>query len=506
MNKKILTSILAILFVLLINPVSAKITDKITSYKDLNSPQHFIGLETGGAVIRPAQEALCNANFKEYSYPADIVLALTTGKVDAMVYDKTWLDFATADRKDVMILPDTIRDCEISICLPKNKVELAEKINVFIRQIKTDGTRDDMYKRWVLKKEGKMPDIPAPQNPIGTITVGINNEYEPFGYYGENQTPLGFDVEFTKRLALFLNTNIDLRPMGYMSLLPGASTGILDVAIAQMDATPEREEVVLFTEGYIDCPIAVLIRTEDYAFQTTTPDSKINTKPDNYSFFEDLKNSIYKTFIKEDRWKLFYHGMITTIEITLGAAFFGTILAFPVWLIRSSKRKWLKKLGELYITIIQGTPTLIILMMFYYVVFAKAKFDPVWIAILTFSLDFSTYVGEMLRTSIESIPKGQKEAALSLGLTNTEAFIKIIFPQVIRQILPVYRGTLVNMLKSTAIVGYIAILDLTKMSDIVRSRTYEAFFPLIVTALIYFAIAGLFVKVISIYEFKLKKH
>ena len=62
------------------------------------------------------------------------------------------------------------------------------------------------------------------------------------------------------------------------------------------------------------------------------------------------------------------------------------------------------------------------------------------------------------------------------------------------------------MLKSTAIVGYIAILDLTKMSDIVRSRTYEAFFPLIVTALIYFAIAGLFVKVISIYEFKLKKH
>ena len=162
--------------------------------------------------------------------------------------------------------------------------------------------------------------------------------------------------------------------------------------------------------------------------------------------------------------------------------------------------------GSRFFTFGESSPFNHLEMMFYYVVFAKAKFDPVWIAILTFSLDFSTYVGEMLRTSIESIPKGQKEAALSLGLTNAEAFIKIIFPQVIRQILPVYRGTLVNMLKSTAIVGYIAILDLTKMSDIVRSRTYEAFFPLIVTALIYFAIAGLFVKVISIYEFKLKKH
>lgn len=505
MNKKLFI-LLALLFTLFANSLSAKVTTKITSYKDLNTPEHLIGLETGCAVVRPVQEALCNAVFKEYSYPADIVLALTTGKVDAMVYDKTWLDFATADRKDVMILPDTIRDCQISICLPKSKKELAEKLNAFIRQIKADGTRDDMYKRWVLKKEGKMPDIPAPEHPEGTIVIGVNNEYEPFGYYGEGQVPMGFDVEFTKRLALFLNTNIDLRPMGYMALLPGASSGILDVAIAQMDATPEREEVVLFTEGYIDCPIAVLIRTEDYALTQATTVSGTSSTNETTGFFEDLKNSFYKTFIKENRWKLFADGLFITMEITLGAAFFGTILAFPVWLVRSSKRKWLKKLGELYITIIQGTPTLIILMMFYYVVFAKAKFDPVWIAILTFSLDFSTYVGEMLRSGIDSIPKGQKEAALSLGLTNFEAFIKIIFPQVLRQILPVYRGTLVNMLKSTAIVGYIAILDLTKMSDIVRSRTYEAFFPLIATALIYFAIAWIFVKVISSYESRLAKH
>ena len=110
-------------------------------------------------------------------------------------------------------------------------------------------------------------------------------------------------------------------------------------------------------------------------------------------------------------------------------------------------------------------------------------------AIIGFSLNFAAYAGEMLRAGIDSVPKGQREAALALGFNRRQTFIKVVLPQALRQILPVYRGEFINMLKSTSIVGFIAIQDLTKVSDIIRSRTYEAFFPLIATALIYFATA-----------------
>ncbi|MBR1735768.1 MAG: ABC transporter permease subunit [Firmicutes bacterium] len=110
-------------------------------------------------------------------------------------------------------------------------------------------------------------------------------------------------------------------------------------------------------------------------------------------------------------------------------------------------------------------------------------------AIVGFSLNLAAYVSEMMRSGIESIDPGQREAALALGFTERQAFYKFIFPQAASRFLPVYKGEIVSLLKNTSVVGYIAIQDLTKMSDIIRSRTYEAFFPLIATALIYFALA-----------------
>ena len=112
-----------------------------------------------------------------------------------------------------------------------------------------------------------------------------------------------------------------------------------------------------------------------------------------------------------------------------------------------------------------------------------------WVAVIAFTLNLGAYGSEIMRSGIDSIDGGQREAALALGYTERQAFFDFIFPQAAVYILPVYRGELVNLLKSTSVVGYIAIQDLTKVSDIIRSRTYEAFFPLIATALIYFLLA-----------------
>ena len=130
-----------------------------------------------------------------------------------------------------------------------------------------------------------------------------------------------------------------------------------------------------------------------------------------------------------------------------------------------------------------------LLMILYYIVFGSTDINAILVAVVGFSMNFAAYVSEMMRTGIDAVDPGQHEAAYALGFNRLQVFAKIIFPQAARHTLPVFKGEFISMLKMTSIVGYIAIQDLTKMSDIIRSRTYEAFFPLIATALIYFVIA-----------------
>ena len=130
-------------------------------------------------------------------------------------------------------------------------------------------------------------------------------------------------------------------------------------------------------------------------------------------------------------------------------------------------------------------------MILFYIVFGKVDIDGIWVAVIGFGLNLSAYAGEMLRSGVESVPRGQTEAALALGYTKGKAFFRFVLPQAVRSILPVYRGELIGLLKMTSIVGYIAIGDLTKASDLIRSRTYESFFPIITTAFIYFVASWL---------------
>ena len=156
---------------------------------------------------------------------------------------------------------------------------------------------------------------------------------------------------------------------------------------------------------------------------------------------------------------------------------------------RRSGGKFTNKVFDIYVKLLQGTPIVVLLMILYYLIFGKTGMAAIWVAVLGFALNTSAYTSEIMRSGIAAIDDGQRKAALGLGYSEQRAFFKYIFPQAAVNFLPVYRGELVSLLKSTSIVGYIAIQDLTKMSDIIRSRTYESFFPLISTAIIYFILA-----------------
>ena len=209
------------------------------------------------------------------------------------------------------------------------------------------------------------------------------------------------------------------------------------------------------------------------------------------AFLNSLADSFINNLIAEQRYRMILDGLQITLIITFCSAILGTLLGGLVCWMRMSRRQWLQKVAKVYIDIMRGTPVLVVLMLMYYVIMAPMEATGIVVAIVTFGMNAAAYIGEMLRSGIEGIDKGQTEAGLALGYTPRQTFFKIVLPQVVKAVMPVYEGEIISLLKGTSIVGYIAVADMTRASDLIRSRTFDAFFPLIITAIIYFFMAWL---------------
>ena len=207
--------------------------------------------------------------------------------------------------------------------------------------------------------------------------------------------------------------------------------------------------------------------------------------------FSNVAESFSNNLVVEDRYRMILDGLQVTLLITLFAAVLGTILGGLVCWMRMSRHAWLRQTARVYIDLMRGTPVLVLLMLMYYVVMAPVDATGIVVAIVTFAMNTAAYISEMLRTTIQGIDRGQTEAGLALGFTPRQTFLKIVLPQVVKAVMPVYQGEIISLLKGTSIVGYIAVADMTRASDLIRSRTFDAFFPLIVTAVIYFVMAWL---------------
>ena len=207
------------------------------------------------------------------------------------------------------------------------------------------------------------------------------------------------------------------------------------------------------------------------------------------SFCTGVGNSFQSNIVQENRYLLILEGLKTTVVISVFSTFLGTFLGAIVCFMRMSSNAILSMLARIYISILRGTPVLVFLMLIFYVVFASINIDPVIVSVIAFGMNFAAYVAEIYRSGIESIDKGQSEAGIAMGFTRVNTFLYIILPQTVQRILPVYKGEFISLVKMTSIVGYIAVQDLTKASDIIRSRTFDAFFPLIMVAVFYYLIS-----------------
>lgn len=223
------------------------------------------------------------------------------------------------------------------------------------------------------------------------------------------------------------------------------------------------------------------------------------------SEFYDL---FYKTFICEDRYLYFLEGLKYTLVIAIFSVFLGLFLGIVTSVIRdynsnTKKLHILSKISGFYVYIIRGTPTLLQLMIFYYVVFKTVNISPIIVGILTFGINSGAYVSEIFRAGFLSIDKGQREASSSLGLNYIKTMKYVIFPQALSKIFPALGNEIITLVKETSIAGYIGIVELIKASDIISSRTYDYFFPLIVAALVYLFLTYLLSRIMKFWERKL---
>jgi len=228
-------------------------------------------------------------------------------------------------------------------------------------------------------------------------------------------------------------------------------------------------------------------------------------------FLNRFRDSFYDNFIKDDRWQYLTDGLKNTLIITVFAILIGIIIGFVLAMIRAThdktgKFKILNALSKVYLTVIRGTPVVVQLMIIYFVIFGSVNINKVLVAVLAFGLNSGAYVAEIVRSGIMSIDNGQFEAGASLGLNYTQTMIHIIIPQALKNVLPALANEFIVLLKETSVAGYIAIGDLTKGGDIIRSQTYDPFFPLIAVAVIYLVMVMFLTHLITRLERRLAKN
>lgn len=222
----------------------------------------------------------------------------------------------------------------------------------------------------------------------------------------------------------------------------------------------------------------------------------------------NLYEKFYDSVIYDDRYKYIFEGLFNTLLIAFFAVIIGIVIGILIALVRhnyevNKKFGVLNKIVTWYVNIIRGTPVLLQLMIIYYVIFKSVDISIIIVGVIAFGLNSGAYVSEIIRSGINSIDKGQMEAGLSLGLSYNKTMFYIIMPQAIKNIMPALGNEFITLIKETSTGAYIGIMELTKASDIIASRTYDYFFPLLIIAIIYLLLTLGLTKLVNVLERRL---
>ena len=422
------------------------------------------------------------------SYP-DCIAALRAGKIDAYLADGPSMKTIHAEQPEIDYIPDMITRNDYCFAFRKNDPEsaaLCAELNDFLSRNWADGTMDELDDIWFgVDEDKKVVDMSDLTGENGTIRVVTTSTDMPFSYIKDGKN-VGYDIDLVVRFCRDRGYALELGDVDFAGRIPAIESGKYDFT-TDMNVTPERQEQVLFSDPTSYGGIVLAVLSSDLAKPAAPAAAEAKDTP----FWDGIAASFHKTFIREGRWRLFVEGVVTTLLITLFSILCGTLLGFAVFMLCRNGNPAANLVTRFCLWLVQGMPMVVLLMILYYVIFGSVAISGVAVAVIGFTLTFGAAVFGLLKMGVGAVDNGQYEAAYALGYSNLRTFFRIILPQALPHVLPAYRGEIVGLIKATAIVGYIAVQDLTKMGDVVRSRTYEAFFPLIAVTVIYFVLEGL---------------
>ena len=456
-----------------------------------------LGILSGSSFDPLAKERFPNAQRQYYSLVPDMILAVEQGKIDAYISETTYVAAAIWEGAKIETVDDVIDRTNAGYIFRKDSEGAAavrEQLNAFIIKSKESGFLQELQNKWLGSKE---PSETFDNNSLtgenGTLKVAVSPDLKPLCYVKEGAV-VGYEIEVLQHFAKEYGYRLEFVSMTFDAILPGVVSGKYDIGTGGMTITEERAQSVDFTESYLTVDVVMVVK------------ASANSSAQG-GFWAELKADFEKTFIREDRWKLIVEGIGVTMLISLCAAAAGSLLGFGLYMLSRSEVKLLqllaKGIASVYSRIIAGTPVVVILMILFYVIFGKVRdMSGILVAIIGFTLTFGAFVYDHMTVSVGSVDRGQTEAAYALGYTKNKTFFRIIFPQAMTIFLPSYCGQAVELIKATAVVGYVAVNDLTKMGDIIRSNTYEAFFPLIATAVIYFLLTWILASLLKLLKLR----
>ena len=438
-----------------------------------------IGILSGSSFDPLTKERFPNAERQYYSLVPDMILAVEQGKIDGYLSETTYLTAAIWEGAKIEAVGEVIDRTNAGYIFRKNEnTVVREQLDTFIRNAKETGFLTELQDKWIGKAEPEEVfhnDSLTGEN--GTLKVAVSPDLKPLCYVKDGEI-VGYEIEVLQHFAKEYGYKLEFATMTFDGILPGIVSGKYDIGAGGMTITKERAQSVDFSESYLTVDVVMVVK----AAQNGTAQA---------GFLDEMKEDFEKTFIRESRWKMIAEGIGITMLISICSAIAGTLLGFGLYMMSRAEAKPVqmvaKAVAKVYSRIVAGTPVVVILMILFYVVFGNFRdISGILVAIIGFTLTFGAFVYDHMTVSVGSIDRGQTEAAYALGYTRNQTFFRIIFPQAMTIFMPSYCGQAVELIKATAVVGYIAVNDLTKMGDIIRSNTYEAFFPLIATAVIYF--------------------
>ena len=458
---------------------STGVQPELTSFSDLSGKT--VSMITGVPFEELVRSKAPDVGaFTTYNNMPDMILALQSGKTDAVLSNNAVAALSLSRNPDLALLPQDLQSSAFGFAFAKGDPRRDEWQAAFdaIPEAQIQAAWD----KWTGGDES-LKVLPEQDWPgaNGTVRVAACDTLEPLSYVGGDGELKGFDLEVLLMTARELDMRVEFTGMELPAILASVQSGKADIGIGSIIVTEERAKAADFLEYY---PAAFVLVVR--AAKASTGETA-----DHETFRDSIIASFNKTFIRENRWRLFKDGVLTTLLITMLTILSGTLLGFALFMLCRNGNPVANAVTRFCLWLVQGMPMVVLLMILYYVIFGSVAISGVFVAVIGFTLTFGGAVYGLLKMGVGAVDNGQYEAAYALGYTNTRTFFRIILPQALPHVLPAYKGEIVGLIKATAIVGYIAEQDLTKMGDIVRSRTYEAFFPLIAVTIIYFVLEGL---------------